>query len=194
MVSGETICGDGVCRRWQGGRAGALLRVVYGVSYLSRAASLVFSCGSHGLGLSSPSSRGKASGVAWRWGMRDEKRPGSETEPRRGIQAGSECVWKVCGSVRSAGDVEEVVKWVSRLLSNGPSCSFARSHRVRSGSARQTIAEIDKRLKARGSTTGKLERREGMTVAQRSRVAYEGSNRITRRSAIRRVRQAEDQS
>jgi hypothetical protein len=72
-------------------------------------------------------------------------------------------------AVRSAGDVEEVVKWGHLVyLSNGPVLLIrAEDHRVLFGFWRgKRLLSIDKRLKASGKyELANLELREGMTVS-----------------------------
>jgi hypothetical protein len=79
------------------------------------------------------------------------------------------CVEGLRAAVRSAGDVEEVVKWGHLVyLSNGPLLLIrAEDHRVLFGFWRgKRLLSIDKRLKASGKyELANLELREGMSVS-----------------------------
>jgi hypothetical protein len=79
------------------------------------------------------------------------------------------CVESLRAAVRSAGDIEEFVKWGHLVyMSNGPVLLIrAEDHRVLFGFWRgKRLLGIDKRLKASGKyELANLELREGMTVS-----------------------------
>ena len=79
------------------------------------------------------------------------------------------CVENLRAAVRSAGDIEEVVKWGHLVyLSNGPVLLIrAEDHRVLFGFWRgKRLLSIDERLKASGKyELANLELREGMSVS-----------------------------
>jgi hypothetical protein len=79
------------------------------------------------------------------------------------------CVESLRAAVRSAGDVEETVKWGHLVyMSNGPLLLIrAEEHRVLFGFWRgKRLLSIDKRLKASGKyELANLELREGMSVS-----------------------------
>src|SRR5918994_6836119 len=79
------------------------------------------------------------------------------------------CVESLRAAVRSAGDVEEFVKWGHLVyMSNGPVLLIrAEDHRVLFGFWRgKRLLGIDKRLKASGKyELANLELREGMSVS-----------------------------